>query len=46
VVESIQSDFPWVNDKAFTKPKGRVLARSVKKSGAVYREVKLETGVE
>lgn len=40
---SIQSEFPWVNDKAFTKPKGRVLARLVKKSGAVYREVKLET---
>ena len=43
---SIKSEFPWVNDKAFTKPKGRMLARLVKKSGAVYREVKLETGGE
>ena len=33
-----------MNDKAFTRPKGRVLARLVKKSGAVYQEVKLETG--
>lgn len=43
---SIQSEFPWVNDKAFTMPKGRVLARLVKRSGAVYQEVKLETGGE
>jgi hypothetical protein len=43
---SIESEFPWVNDKAFTKPKGRVLARLVKRSGAVYQEVKLETGGE
>ena len=31
-----------MNDKAFTRPKGRVMARFVKKSGAVYQEVKLE----
>ena len=43
---SIQSKFPWVNDKAFTRQKGRVLARLVKKSGAVYWEAKLETGCE
>jgi hypothetical protein len=43
---SIQSEFPWVNDKAFTRPKGRVLARLVKRCGAVYQEVKLETGGE
>jgi hypothetical protein len=43
---SIQSEFPWVNDKAFTRPKGRVLARLVKKCGAVYQEVKLEAGGE
>ena len=43
---SIQSEFPWVNDKAFTRPKGRVLARLVKRSRAVYEEVKLETGGE
>ncbi len=33
-----------MNDKAFTRPKGRVLARLVKKSGTVYQEVKLDTG--
>ena len=43
---SIESEFPWVNDKVFKKPKGRVLARLVKRSGAVYQEVKSETGGE
>jgi hypothetical protein len=43
---SIQSEFPWVNDKAFTMPKGRVLARLAKRSGAVYQEFKSETGGE
>jgi len=40
---SIKSEFPWVNDKVFKKPKGRGLARLAKMSGAVYQEVKLET---
>ena len=35
-----------MNDKVFKKPKGRVLARLVKRNGAVYQEVKLETGGE